>query len=291
MTMVRIGAIVVLAACGPVLAQEADRAWGSPEELCSIADERVSESSGIAASSKVGVFFTHNDSGDEARFFRFDRTGKVDGVYTLKDVEAIDWEDMSSAKVDGKDYLYFGDFGDNGEDRESVIIHRVPEPTTTGEVEVTAFESYTLKYPDSPHNCEAMFVTTTGDIWVVTKNVGGNSKVFVLPRPKGTGSFTFKHIGDLTIDTSGFGGKYVTGGAVSPDGKFVVLRTYSAALEFAAPAKFEDWVKSEPQQVRTALEQQGEAICYSKNGKSLITTSEFSPCPVSILQLKGPKPN
>ena len=43
MIMVRIGAIVVLAACGSVLAQEAERAWGPQEELCSIADERVSE--------------------------------------------------------------------------------------------------------------------------------------------------------------------------------------------------------------------------------------------------------
>jgi hypothetical protein len=70
-----------------------------------------------------------------------------------------------------------------------------------------------------------------------------------------------------------------------------VLRTYSAALEFAAPTNFADWIKSGPQQLRTALEQQGEAVCFSKNGKSLITTSEFSPCPVSILQLKGPSPD
>ncbi len=289
MFMVRAFAIVVLAACGPVLAQEQERMWGPPEELCSLDSEEVDESSGVAASPTLtGVFYTHNDSGDSARFFRFSRSGKVDGAYTLKGVEAQDWEDMAAATVDGKSYLYFGDVGDNDEARESVVIHRVPEPTTTGTQTLTDFESYTVKYPDGAHNCEAVFVTKSGDVWVVTKNIGGNSIVFMLSKPKGKGSYTFRRIADISIDTGGLGGKYVTGGAVSPDEKFVVLRTYSAALEYAVPAKFEDWTKSEPVSIRTALEQQGESICYSKNGKALVTTSEYAPCPVSIVQLKGP---
>ncbi len=289
MVMVRAVAIVFLASCGPVLSQESARAWGPPEELCALDNEEVNESSGVAASGlQTGLFFTHNDSGDSARFFRFSRTGKVDGVYTLKGVEAQDWEDMAAATVEGKSYLYFGDVGDNDEDRENVLVHRVPEPTSAGTQTLTEVESYTIKYPDGAHNCETLFVTSGGEIWVVTKDVGGNSIAFVLSKPKGTGAYTFRKVAELTIDTGGFGGKYVTGGAVSPDGKFVVLRTYSAALEFSVPLKFEDWTKSEPHNVRTALEQQGEAICYSKNGKSLVTTSEFAPCPVSIIQMKGP---
>jgi hypothetical protein len=286
--MVRAFAIVFLASCGPVLSQEPERVWGPPEELCVLDSEEVNESSGVASSGlQVGVFFTHNDSGDSARFFRFTRTGKVDGVYTLKGVEAQDWEDMSAASVEGRCYLYLGDVGDNDEDRENVVVHRVAEPTETGAQTLTEFESYTIKYPDKAHNCEALFVTANGDIWVVTKDIGGNSIVFVLGKPKGTGSYTFRKVADLTIDTGGFGGMFVTGGAVSPDGKHVVLRTYSAALEYEVPEKFEDWTKAKPLTVRTALEQQGEAICYSKSGKGLVTTSEFAPCPVSIVQLAG----
>jgi hypothetical protein len=287
--MARVLGVLAFVACGAVLAHEQDRVWGQPEELCHLDSEEVNESSGIAPSTVAGgVYFTHNDSGDSARFFRFTRAGKVEGTYTLKGVEAEDWEDMASATVDGKGYLYFGDVGDNDEDRERVVVHRVTEPTSLGEQTLTEFESYTVKYPDSPHNCEALFVTRNGDIWVVTKDPGGNSKVFVLPRPKGTGDYTFHHVANIAVDTAGLNGKYVTAGDVSPDNKYVVLRTYSAALEYKVPEKFEDWPKTEPLTVRTAPEIQGEAVCYSRDGRYLVTTSEFAPCPVSVVPLKGP---
>jgi hypothetical protein len=195
---------------------------------------------------------------------------------------------MASAQVDGRSYLYFGDVGDNAEHRKEVVVHRVEEPKGVGETRITAIETYTVTYPDKAHNCEAMFVTSTGDVWVVTKNAGGNAKVFVLPRPPKSGRYAFRHVGDVFVDTGGFGGKNVTAGDVSPDGRHVVLRTYSGALEFPVPERFEDWIKSPPLAVRTAIEVQGEAVCYSRDGRGLVTTSEGSPCPVSLAALKGP---
>jgi hypothetical protein len=35
------------------------------------------------------------------------------------------------------------------------------------------------------------------------------------------------------------------------------------------------------------MEQQGEAIGYSLDGKSLVTTSEGAPCPVSVVKISG----
>jgi hypothetical protein len=284
--MVRTISAIALAAFCVVLAQESPRAWGAPQSLCTLDDRQVDESSGVAASGlTAGVFFTHNDSGDKPRFFRFKKDGKVDGEYSLKGAQAVDWEDMARAMVDGKSFLYFGDFGDNAEHRKSVTIYRAEEPTQTGSVELTKFDTYTVTYPDGAHNCEALFVRSNGDIWVVTKNPGGNSEVFALAKPKATGSYSFEKVANLAIDTGGIGGKYVTGADISPDGKFVVVRTYSAALEFRVPQKFEDWVKASPTPIRTALEVQGEAIAYAKDGLSLVTTSEHAPCPVSLMPL------
>lgn len=269
-----------------VLAQESPRTWGTPQALCNLDNEQVNESSGIAASAHTsGVFYTHNDSGDSARFFRFQKNGKVDGEYALKGATAIDWEDMAQATVDGKSYLYLGDVGDNAEKRENITVYRVEEPTTTGKQTLEKFDTYTITYPDKPHNCETIFVTANGDIWIVTKNTGGNSIVFMLPKPKASGKYELMQIATLAIDTFGIGGKQLTGGDVSPDGKYVVLRTYSAALEYTVPQKFAEWPKSKPRPIRTALETQGEAICYSKDGQALLTTSEFAPCPVSLMAL------
>lgn len=287
MGLVRALVLFSIIACCTVLTQDRSRSWAPPQTLCSLDNPQVNESSGVASSGlEAGVFFTHNDSGDSARFFRFNRDGKVDGEYLLPGVKAIDWEDMAQATIDGRSYLYFGDFGDNSERRTNVSVYRVAEPTEGGKKEIASFDSYTLTYPDGPHNCEAMFVVPSGDIWVVTKNAGGISRVFVASSPTKSGDYKFRSVAELLVDTGGYGGKNVTGADVSRDGKHVVLRTYSAALEFDVPAKFSDWIKSKPRPIRLALEMQGEAIAYSKDGRSLVTTSEFAPCPVSVVSLK-----
>ena len=55
-------------------------------------DPRITESSGLAASSRSGIVFTHNDSGDSARFFAVDDAGRTRTTYALPDVQARDWE-------------------------------------------------------------------------------------------------------------------------------------------------------------------------------------------------------
>ena len=70
-------------------------------------------------------------------------------------------------------------------------------------------------------------------------------------------------------------------GEMSPDSKHVVIRTYLEAWEFDAPAKFDDWFKQKPRRIQTNFEFQGEGICYSRDGKALLTTSEGVPCLVS----------
>ncbi|MCH7903832.1 MAG: hypothetical protein IH944_04605 [Armatimonadetes bacterium] len=286
MTRWLIGVLIVFGSCAAAPVQ--DRQWGPPQDLCELDDPQIDESSGVAASNiEAGVFYTHNDSGDKARFFRFNRDGEVEGTYELALIEARDWEDMASAVVDGNPYIYLGDIGDNARVRDEIVIYRVHEPTWTDDGFYILFESYTLKYPDKAHDCEAMFVTQTGDIYLVTKARDGVTGVYMLKKPTGSGSYTLRHIRNIPVDTKGFGGTWVTGGDVSPDGKHVVIRTYSAALEYEVPEEFEDWVNQEPKQIRLPIEVQGEAICYSKDGHYLITTSERAPCPVSILRLKN----
>ena len=270
------------------LGQDAGRSWGPPQSLCSLSDGRIDESSGVAPSlRKSGLFYTHNDSGDKPRFFRFRRDGTVDGVYELAGTEATDWEDMCSAWVNGTPYLYLGDIGDNARRRAEIAVHRVKEPTEGGDQTIADFQSYTLRYPDKAHDCEALFVTATGDIYLVTKAREGVTGVYTLKAPSRSGTYTLTHVRNIDVDTVGPWGTQVTGGDLSPDGRHVVLRTYSTALEYTVPTNFEDWTKSGPTQIRLALEVQGEAICYSKDGSHLLTTSERAPCPVSVLALNS----
>ena len=75
----------------------------------------VTESSGIAASlCQPNVFWTHNDSGDDAFIFAMSESGKNLGTYRVSNARNSDWEDIASYKSpDGTCYLYVGDIGNN----------------------------------------------------------------------------------------------------------------------------------------------------------------------------------
>lgn len=258
------------------------RAYGEPITVAQITDSRIPESSGLAPSLvRKRVWYTHNDSGTGPIFFAFDEKGKVLGRYKVEGAEAYDWEDMSSARVDGEDYLYFGDIGDNMLRRKEITVYRVREPqSSAGDVPLD--RAITLTYPDGPHNAEALIVDpSSGAICVVTKTASKATEVFVAPAEGGE----LRRIG--SIDVGGFinESRKVTGAALSPDGGFVAVRTYMAAYEFSVTDGFESWPKAKPLKIKTNLDFQGEAIAYARDGKSLWTSSEMLPSQISRIPL------
>src|SRR6185295_746902 len=89
----------------------------------------LAEVSGMEQSrSNSGVFWVHNDSGDEPRVYAVSSKGELLGTYTLQGATAFDWEDMSIGPApNGGTYLYMADIGDNAGKRTSVKIFRVLE--------------------------------------------------------------------------------------------------------------------------------------------------------------------
>jgi hypothetical protein len=78
----------------------------------------------------------------------------------------------------------------------------------------------------------------------------------------------------------------ITGGAVSPDGRWVVLRTYADAFEFDVPGG--DLVRAvtsgTPRAMPLPDEPQGESITYSPDGTALLTVSEATDQPADLLR-------
>lgn len=269
-------------------AARSERTFGEPRVILRLAEREIDESSGVAASrAKPGWFYTHNDSGDGPRFWRFDLSGNVEGPWTLVGAQAIDWEDIAVATVDGRNYVFIGDIGDNREQRPSVQVYRFEEPTGPPGP-IAKFDTFDLTYPDRPHNAEALLVDPKGTITIVTKN-DGPSKVFTLPAGATPGRHRLQFVADLVLPTnqSASGYKLVTGGDVSPDGRYVVLRTYREAWEFDVTDGPTSWVSQTPRRIRLALELQGEAIAYSADGTFLISTSEMIPCQVTRIDIRG----
>jgi hypothetical protein len=264
----------------------------TPVLLAQLEERAVKESSGIVASrTSPGLFWTHNDSGDGPFVYAFDREGRARGVWRVEGAQARDWEDIARGPgpESGASYLYVGDIGDNGGKRDTIVVYRFAEPSIEADAKLklpratATAEAIRLKYPDGPHNAEALMVhPVSGDIYIVTK---GASEAVVY---KMSASATTAEVGTLTrvatLHGPGFFGALITGGDISPDGRRVALCDYATGYELRLPdgagQNFDDIWKQTPLVISLGARMQGEAVGYRADGAALLATSEGSPAPL-----------
>lgn len=246
--------------------------------LCTVRDPAITESSGLVASSAYdNVLYTHNDSGDTARFFQLDRSCRTRAVLTLAGVQARDWEDMSRGPGGT---LWLGDIGDNSAARDrGVLVHRVQDPgPVTGVVRVRSV-SFRLTYEDGPQDAEALLVhPRTGQLLIVTKGFAGGG-VYTAPLPLRSGApNVLRRVAEVPVPE-------VTAGDISPDGSRLVLRNYGAAYEW--DVRGDDLVAAlhqDPVTIALPKLRQGESITYGRDGKALIVGSEGAASPLYELR-------
>ena len=247
-------------------AGEVCTASGAPLPL----DMEIHESSGVAVSrAYAGIFWTYNDSGDPL-LYAVDSDGRTAGGVRVTGAAVEDWEDVALAPCPaGGDCLYVADIGDNDAERPSVTVYRVPEPAP-GAAESAPAEAIHLRYPDGPHDAEAMFVLG-GAVHVVTK---GESGPVALYRASQTGAeATLERVRVLSPDKVGRRER-ITGADASPDGRWVVMRTLESAFIYSA-AELAGSGALNPRRVdlKGLDEAQGEGIAFAADG-SLVVTSE-----------------
>lgn len=246
--------------------------------LCHLQDSRITESSGVAVSGDV--LYTHDDSGDTARYFALDRHCRTLSTYAVLGEQAVDWEDVAL----GAGYLWFGDIGDNSSRRSTVAVVRVRERGT----EATVFR---FRYDDGAHDAETLLVQPlTGQLFVVTKSYLGLSSVYAAPlHPSASAVDVLTRVTGFTTHLTGTPGGpigapgrlAVTGGDINADATRLVVRTYTDAYEWTIPDG--DVVKAfdgHPTVTPLPPTKQGEGIAYDTDGRSWITTSEGKGAPV-----------
>jgi hypothetical protein len=189
----------------------------APKKLFTIRDARIDESSGLAKSQKYeGIWWTVNDSGDTARVFGINATGKVKAELSfkapVKDVEAI--------AVDREGTIYIADIGDNKATREMIEVYTIPEPDQLADATNVKYHRYDFKYPDGAHDAETLLIAPeTGQMFFVTKVAKGLGGYYAAPETasrEGTNELT--KVGDAPAG--------VTDGTFLPDGERVILRSY-----------------------------------------------------------------
>jgi hypothetical protein len=259
--------------------------WDIPVTVAGpITDTDITELSGLAASRKnPGVLYAHNDSGDTARFFAMTTSGARLGRFNLPGASAVDWEDMAVGPCPAGSCLFLGDIGDNRTVRTDYGIYRVTEPTLAAGVDVgeqtVAFERFAYQYPaGAKFNAETLLVhPVTGEVFIVTKmTTGVVSTVYRFPQPlNAAATATLEKVAELLVpDTADLP---LTGGSFAPCGNALLLRMYNRLVELRLPVGSTDWnalFTVAPFRVAVAVEQQGEAVAYSADGRAYFTASE-----------------
>lgn len=230
------------------------------------------ESSGVAPSRiHPGIFWTHNDGADGG-LFAIDSDGMVRARFSL-DRPTRDWEDLAIGDcASGGSCLYLADLGDNYEEREAgrTRILRVREPSRL-EPDTLVAEVFPVRLPDGPRDVEALLVLPQGRVFAVTKGRNHAVTVYRYPPPLRPDTVTLEEV-QLLGDGARFLPRQVTGGAVSPDGGVLALRTYESVEFYRMSADTLVPIDGGLVNLRVLQEAQGEGVGIGAEGLVALTS-------------------
>ncbi len=269
--------------------------YQKPQIVGQIKSDEITESSGIVASRcNQNVLWTHNDSGDSAFIFALNGKGEKLGTWKVSGAKNKDWEDIAEFqdKQTRKCFLFIGDIGNNKRLRSEMTIYRVAEPQVSDENKNSSVknpnqtenaQAIKFEYPDMRHDAETLMVhPETGDIYILTKRLSGASGVYKLAANYSLEKTnSLEKIADFSVPAVPNG--FLTGGDIAPDGKRVIICDYFSAYEIVLHGNaknFDEIWKQKPAIIELGEREQGEAVGYSTDEKTLFATSEGKNSPI-----------
>ncbi|MBI4500870.1 MAG: hypothetical protein HY700_06880 [Gemmatimonadetes bacterium] len=207
-------------------------------KLCQAAEppatlDRIPEASGVSASRRTpGLLWINHDSG-EPSVFAADAKGVVRAEVRITGAKAQDWEDVSVGPCSKGSCIYIADIGDNRAKRDAVTIYRVPEPAP-GDSATAPAQVFRGRYPGGPEDAEAMWVTPDERVYIVTKGETGPVTIYRFPLNARSGlAVRLEKVAKL--DSGSIERKeMITDADISPDGKWIVMRSKRALFFYRA---------------------------------------------------------
>ena len=189
----------------------------------------VRESSGLApANAEATELWTHGDYGRPNALYRIDKTGRLLQTLPVPGADNHDWEDLAP---DPQGRLYIADCGNNDNRRRNLAIYRFDpahpaRPADTIRFRYPDQREFPPRKADRNFDCEAACFRADS-LLLFTKNRGKGSlitKQYAVAARPGTHVATL--VDSLELET------WVTGAAISPDGRTVALLGYGYVYFF-----------------------------------------------------------
>lgn len=264
-------ASALAAACGPV---SAGGGPGCQPTLTAVRlPEALREVSGIATSLRhPGTHWVHNDAG--STLYAVSAEGDIQAAFPVRPT-LRDWEDLLVAGcVDGGSCLYLADLGDNYEERTSGVIARVAEPDPA-RPDTLRPQVFPVRLPEGARDIEAILVLPGERVLAVTKGRNHAVTVYRYPGALRPDTVTLEEVQRLS-DGPRILPRQVTGGAVSPRGGVVVLRTYQSLQFYRVAADTLVPVEGGLVNLQPLREPQGEGVGLGLDG-AVVLASEGGP--------------
>jgi len=171
--------------------------------------------------------WTHNDNTDTNIYSLDTLNGNIIKIYPLSRIANKDWEEISQ----DDNYIYVGDFGNNGGNRTDLRIFKISKNSLTGNLPV--IDSVKFTYSDqvdfstgsnnTDFDCEA-FIVSEDSIYLFTKQwVSNKTSVYSLPKNPGYYIAKLKS----SYDVEGL----ITGAVYLESERIIALLGYSDLLE------------------------------------------------------------
>jgi hypothetical protein len=240
-----------------------------------IAPGLLAEASGLVESgAQPGVFWVVEDSGGGRRIHAFDgASGALAGRLEVQVGAAFtDAEDLGRSGAPGAPgTLWVADTGDNERARSAVRLVAVAEPAgpVAGEQAVDA-RVLTVTLEGGPADIEALLVDPGGAEAVLVGKSKGQAPLWRVPLDAGD-TVDAPRVGSVAVEALG---RKPSGGAVSPDGTRVALRSEDAILLWERdPAQpLAEALAGAPCLLPAPDEPNGEALAFA--GRGLWSLSE-----------------
>jgi hypothetical protein len=245
------------------------------QKVCQVNDERLGNDAltGMAATAKGYDVINDNDASQTVQIYQISTACQVQKL-VVDDNQPNTPADLA-VTADGS--IWVADIGDPQQQRQSIAIWKF----TGGNDGATL---YHLTYPDGAHNAASMLVPANGQPVIVTKQAGQGVVYVPTAALNANQAVPLKKAGAIALKATGTPGgplgptgqRVFSGGAVSPDGKRAVLRTYTDAYEWDVTGGdvATSIVKGKPRRTPLPNEPDGEAISYSTDGKTFLTMAD-----------------
>ncbi len=286
-------AIVATFYCSIVYADNVcNPAFFSPVVKGLVTNSAIRETSGIAASRRnPNVLYVHNDSGNGPQIFAINEVGRLLSTLTVGGWGARDWEDIAvgPGPVDGVNYIYIAETGDNYARWPKCYILRMPEPMVSAtqsetSATVTNYDVLTFVYPDGPRDAETVMLDPlTKDIYVVSKREA-QVGLYRMPYPQSvTGTNVLQFIRTLPAT-------WVVSGDISPSGYEILVKEPNRILHWCRQTgqSIGAAMAAAPITLPCASEPQGEAIAWRPDGSGYFTLSEGRNQPLHFFARQNP---